>query len=36
MGLREVLQGQRGMLARVVRGGEIRVGDEIKVMADSK
>lgn len=31
-GLREELQGQRGMLARVVRGGEIRVGDAIAVL----
>ncbi len=33
-GLKEELKGQRGMLARVVRGGEIRVGDEIRVMSD--
>ncbi len=32
MGLQEELEGQRGMLARVLRGGEIRVGDEIKVV----
>ncbi len=30
-GLQEELAGQRGMLARVVQGGEIRVGDEIRV-----
>ena len=33
MGLREELRGKRGMLARVVRGGEIRIGDEIRVGA---
>ncbi len=32
-GLREILQGQRGMLARVLRGGVIRVGDAIHVEA---
>ncbi len=32
-GLQDELDGQRGMLARVVRGGELRVGDEIKVIA---
>jgi MOSC domain-containing protein YiiM len=32
IGLREELQGRRGMLARVVRGGELRVGDEIKIV----
>ncbi len=31
-GLHEELIGQRGMLARVVRGGELRVGDEIEVV----
>lgn len=31
-GLRDELQGQRGMLARVLRGGEIRVGDAIAVV----
>ncbi len=31
MGLQEELQGQRGMLANVVRGGQLRVGDEIGV-----
>ncbi len=31
-GLQEELEGQRGMLAHVLRGGEIRVGDEIKVI----
>ncbi len=30
-GLQEELAGQRGMLARVVQGGEIHVGDEIRV-----
>ncbi len=32
MGLQEELRGKRGMLARVVRGGEMRVGDEIRVL----
>lgn len=32
MGLQGELQGKRGMLARVVQGGEIRVGDEIRVL----
>ncbi len=31
-GLQEELAGQRGMLARVVQGGEIHVGDEIRAM----
>lgn len=31
-GLRIRMQRRRGMLARVVRGGEIRVGDEITVL----
>lgn len=31
LGLQEELQGQRGMLARVMRGGQLRIGDEIKV-----
>ncbi len=31
-GLRGELQGQRGMLARVLSGGEIRVGDAIEVV----
>lgn len=31
-GLREELEGKRGMLARVVRGGEIHVGDSVKVV----
>ncbi len=31
-GLRTSLQGQRGMLARVVEGGEIAVGDPIEVV----
>ncbi len=30
-GLREVLKGQRGMLARVVEGGTLRMGDAIEV-----
>jgi MOSC domain-containing protein YiiM len=32
MGLQEELQGQRGMLARVIRGGEIKVDDTIQVI----
>ncbi len=32
-GLREQMEGQRGMLARVVEGGELRVGDAIDVAA---
>ena len=32
MGLREELQHRRGMLAKVLRGGEMRVGDSISVM----
>lgn len=31
MGLRQELQGKRGMLARVVKGGEIKIGDRIRV-----
>jgi MOSC domain-containing protein YiiM len=31
-GLQEELQGQRGMMARVVHGGEIHVGDSITVV----
>lgn len=31
-GLREKMEGQRGMLARVVETGELRVGDAIEVM----
>jgi MOSC domain-containing protein YiiM len=31
-GLREKMVGRRGMLARVTRSGEIRVGDEIRVL----
>lgn len=31
-GLREELDGKRGMLARVVRGGELRVGDDIQLL----
>jgi MOSC domain-containing protein YiiM len=30
-GLREKMVGRRGMLARVIRSGEIRIGDEIRV-----
>ena len=30
-GLRAEMEGQRGMLARVVAGGEMRVGDAIKI-----
>jgi MOSC domain-containing protein YiiM len=32
MGLREELEGQRGMLARVLQTGEIHIGDEIFVL----
>ena len=31
-GLRAELQGRRGMLARVVEGGEVAVGDEIELL----
>ena len=31
-GLRQKMVGRRGMLARVARSGEIRVGDEIRVL----
>ena len=31
-GLREQMQGQRGMLARVVEGGELRVGDAVTII----
>ncbi|MBI5033493.1 MAG: MOSC domain-containing protein [Chloroflexi bacterium] len=31
-GLREKMEGQRGMLARVVEGGEIKLGDAIEVL----
>ena len=31
-GLREKMEGQRGMLARVVEGGEIKLGDKIEIM----
>ena len=34
-GLREMLSGQRGMLARVAQGGTLRVGDSIVVEASS-
>lgn len=32
MGLRQELQGKRGMLARVVKGGDIKIGDRIRVL----
>ncbi len=31
-GLRAEMEGQRGMLARVIEGGEIRVGDAIEIV----
>ncbi len=31
-GLQDELEGQRGMLARVIQGGDIRVGDRIEVL----
>lgn len=31
-GLREQMDGQRGMLARVIEGGELRVGDVIEIV----
>ena len=31
-GLREKMQGQRGMLARVVKGGEMKIGDAIEIL----
>lgn len=31
-GLRAEIEGRRGMLARVVRGGELRVGDDIQLL----
>ena len=31
-GLRAELEGRRGMLARVVRGGEVSVGDEVRLL----
>jgi MOSC domain-containing protein YiiM len=31
-GLREQIEGKRGMLARVVRGGELAAGDEIQLL----
>ena len=31
-GLQEEMEGQRGMLARVIEGGEMRVGDAIEVV----
>ncbi|HUL35757.1 MAG TPA: MOSC domain-containing protein [Candidatus Eisenbacteria bacterium] len=32
-GLQEAMQGRRGMLCKVVRGGRLRRGDEIQLMA---
>ncbi len=32
-GLREALQGQRGMLARVLESGTLRIGDAIEIVA---
>ena len=34
-GLREQLEGRRGMLASVERGGAVRVGDEVQVLAEA-
>ncbi len=31
-GLRQKMEGQRGMLARVIEGGEIRIGDTVEVV----
>ncbi len=31
-GLREAMEGKRGMLARVIQGGELRVGDAIEII----
>ena len=33
-GLQERIRGRRGVLARVVRGGQIQVGDQVSVAAD--
>ena len=33
-GLREQMEGQRGMLARVIEGGQMRVGDAIEVIGE--
>ncbi len=33
MGLQDALQGQRGMLARVIAGGEIHTGDRIEIIS---
>jgi MOSC domain-containing protein YiiM len=33
-GLCEQMQGQRGMLARVLEGGELRVGDAIEIVKE--
>lgn len=35
-GLREQLGGQRGVLAKVIRGGEIRLGDSIQIVEESR
>jgi hypothetical protein len=35
VGLQDELEGQRGMMARVIQGGEIRVGDNIAIVEDS-
>jgi MOSC domain-containing protein YiiM len=34
VGLQDELEGQRGMLARVIHGGEIHVGDGIQIMQE--
>ena len=33
-GLRAEMEGQRGMLARVIKGGEIRVGDVVQIVTE--
>ncbi len=33
MGLQDALHGQRGMLARVIEGGEIHTGDRIEIIS---
>jgi MOSC domain-containing protein YiiM len=35
MGLQQVLRGQRGWLCRVVKGGKIRAGDAVEIVAMS-